>query len=142
GARHPPCALADPPAATVVQCAPSADAGRAQPDQRRESTGSRPRHGADSVRKPAMALRRIHDTWGQLKPACGTPRSRGRRGWRAGLERRPWIAYWGGSWFTTRLSRNLAWHSFSRMAGMSIRLGGPGQTAARMFTPAACRDNA
>jgi len=89
-----------------------------------------------------MALRRIYDNWGQLNAASGTPRSRERREWRAWLERRPLIAYWGDSWFTTPLYRNLAWHSFSRIEGMSIRLGGPGQTAARMFTPAACRNNA
>ena len=89
-----------------------------------------------------MALRRIYDNWGQLNAASGTPRSRERREWRVWLERRPLIAYWGDSWFTTPLYRNLAWHSFSRIEGMSIRLGGPGQTAARMFTPAACRNNA
>ena len=89
-----------------------------------------------------MALRRIYDNWGQLNAASGMPRSRERREWRAWLERRPLIAYWGDSWFSTPLYRNLAWHSFSRIEGMSIRLGGPGQTAARMFTPAACRNNA
>lgn len=89
-----------------------------------------------------MAMRRIYDNWGQLNAASGTPRSRERREWRAWLERRPLIAYWGDSWFSTPLYRNLAWHSFARIDGMSIRLGAPGVTAARMLTPAACRNNA
>jgi len=89
-----------------------------------------------------MALRRIYDNWSQLRAASGGPRTRARRDWQAWLERRPLIAYWGDSWFTTPLYRNLAWHSFSRIEGMSIRLGRPGLTAARMLTPSACRDNA
>lgn len=89
-----------------------------------------------------MPLRRIYDNWGQLNAASGAPRSRARREWEAWLERRPLVAYWGDSWFTTPLYRNLAWHSFSRIDGMSIRLGKPGLTAGRMLTPAACANNA
>src|SRR5690606_22144917 len=51
-------------------------------------------------------------------------------------------AYWGDSWFSTPLYKNLYWNSFARIDGMSIRLGGPGMTAAQMLTPAACRNNA
>ena len=68
--------------------------------------------------------------------------SRQRREWQAYLERRPLIAYWGDSWFSTPLYRNLCWNSFARIDGMSIRLGAPGLTAAQMLTPAACRDHA
>lgn len=89
-----------------------------------------------------MALKRIYDNWQQLRAASGTPGSRQRREWRAYLERRPLIAYWGDSWFSTPLYKNLCWNSFSRIDGMSIRLGGPGLTAAQMLTPAACRDHA
>lgn len=89
-----------------------------------------------------MALKRIYENWQQLRAASGTPGSRQRREWRAYLEKRPLIAYWGDSWFSTPLYRNLCWNSFSRIDGMSIRLGGPGLTAAQMLTPAACRDNA
>ena len=89
-----------------------------------------------------MALRRIYDNWQQVRAASGTPRSRQRREWDAYLEQRPLIAYWGDSWFSTPLYRNLCWNSFARIDGMSIRLGGPGLTAAQMLTPAACRDNA
>lgn len=89
-----------------------------------------------------MALKRIYDNWQQLRAASGTPSSRQRREWSAYLERRPLIAYWGDSWFSTPLYRNLCWNSFARIDGMSIRLGGPGMTAAQMLTPAACRDNA
>ena len=89
-----------------------------------------------------MALKRIYDNWQQLRAASGTPGSRQRREWRAYLQERPLIAYWGVSWFSTPLYRNLCWNSFARIDGMSIRLGGPGLTAPRMLTPAACRDNA
>ncbi|TYT26646.1 hypothetical protein FZO89_10460 [Luteimonas viscosa] len=89
-----------------------------------------------------MTLKRIYDNWSQLRAASGTPGSRLRREWRAYLERRPLIAYWGDSWFSTPLYRNLCWNSFARIDGMSIRLGGPGFTAAQMLTPAACRNNA
>ena len=89
-----------------------------------------------------MAIKRIYDNWSQLRAASGTPRSRQRREWQAYLERRPLIAYWGDSWFSTPLYRNLCWNSFARIDGMSIRLGGPGLTAAQMLTPAACRNNA
>jgi hypothetical protein len=89
-----------------------------------------------------MALKRIYDNWQQLRAASGTPSSRQRREWNAYLEKRPLIAYWGDSWFSTPLYRNLCWNSFARIDGMSIRLGGPGLTAAQMLTPAACRDNA
>ncbi|WP_202845122.1 hypothetical protein [Luteimonas saliphila] len=89
-----------------------------------------------------MTLKRIYDNWTQLRAASGTPGSRQRREWRAYLERRPLIAYWGDSWFSTPLYRNLCWNSFARIDGMSIRLGGPGLTAAQMLTPAACRNNA
>ncbi|HRO28772.1 MAG TPA: hypothetical protein PLD19_15225, partial [Luteimonas sp.] len=89
-----------------------------------------------------MALRRIYDNWQQLYAASGTPRSAQRREWRGYLHARPMIAYWGDSWFSTPLYRNLCWNSFARIDGMSIRLGGPGMTAAQMLTPAACRNNA
>jgi hypothetical protein len=89
-----------------------------------------------------MALKRIYDNWQQLRAASGTPSSRQRREWDTYLARRPLIAYWGDSWFSTPLYRNLCWHSFVRIDGMSIRLGGPGLTAAQMLTPAACRDHA
>lgn len=89
-----------------------------------------------------MALKRIYDNWTQLRAASGSPGSRQRRDWRAYLERRPAIAYWGDSWFSTPLYKNLCWNSFARIDGMSIRLGGPGLTAAEMLTPAACRNNA
>src|SRR5690606_20276903 len=93
-------------------------------------------------RRRAMAMRRIYDNWGQLNAASGTPRSRERREWRAWLERRPRVAYWGESGCSTPPYRNLAWHSFARIDGLSMRLGAPGVTAARMLTPAACRNNA
>src|SRR5690606_39845298 len=105
-------------------------------------TGGDARCVADSRQEAAMALRRIYDNWGQLNAASGTPRTRARRDWQAWLERRPLIAYWGDSWFTTPLYRNLAWHSFSRIEGMSIRLGRPGLTAAGTLTPSACRGHA
>ncbi len=89
-----------------------------------------------------MQLRRIYGNWQQLRAASGTPGSRQRREWQAYLERRPLIAYWGDSWFSTPLYRNLCWNSFARIDGMSIRLGAPGLTAAQMLTPAACRDHA
>ena len=89
-----------------------------------------------------MSLKRVYDNWQQLRAASGTPGSRQRGEWRAYLERRPLIAYWGDSWFSTPLYRNLCWNSFARIDGMSIRLGGPGLSAAQMLTPAACRDNA
>jgi hypothetical protein len=89
-----------------------------------------------------MALKRIYGNWQQLRAASGTPRSAQRREWRAYLENRPMIAYWGDSWFSTPLYKNLCWNSFARIDGMSIRLGGPGMTAAQMLTPAACRNHA
>ncbi len=89
-----------------------------------------------------MQLRRIYGNWQQLRAASGTPGSRQRREWQAYLARRPLIAYWGDSWFSTPLYRNLCWNSFARIDGMSIRLGAPGLTAAQMLTPATCRDHA
>ena len=89
-----------------------------------------------------MRLRRLYDNWNQVRAAAGTPGSRQRRAWRDVLARRPAIAYWGDSWFSTPLYPNLHWTSFLRIDGMAIRLGGPGATAARMLTPRACRDNA
>ncbi len=89
-----------------------------------------------------MALKRIYDNWSQVKAATGTPGSRQRKVWREYLRKRPAIAYWGDSWFSTPLYKNLYWNSFARIDGISLRLGGPGLTAARMCTPAACKDQA
>lgn len=89
-----------------------------------------------------MALKRIYDNWDQVRRATGTPGSRERRAWREYLATRPAIAYWGDSWFSTPLYKNLYWNSFARIDGVSLRLGGPGQSAARMLTPAACRNYA
>lgn len=89
-----------------------------------------------------MSLKRLYDNWNQVRAASGTPGSRQRRVWRDALLQRPAIAYWGDSWFSTPLYRNLHWHSFARIDGMALRLGGPGLTAARMCTPAACRAQA
>ena len=89
-----------------------------------------------------MSIKRIYDNWTQVTAATGTPGSARRRAWRDVLATRPAIAYWGDSWFSTPLYRNLYWNSFARIDGVSLRLGGPGLTAARMCTPAACRDAA
>ena len=87
-------------------------------------------------------LKRIYDNWTQVKAATGTPNSRQRAVWRDYLRTRPAIAYWGDSWFSTPLYRNLYWNSFARIDGVSLRLGGPGLTAAKMCTPSNCRDTA
>ncbi|WP_242112766.1 hypothetical protein [Luteimonas aquatica] len=89
-----------------------------------------------------MQLKRIYDNWDQVRAASGTPSSRNRRVWRDYLRTRPAIAYWGDSWFSTPLYKNLYWNSFARIDGLSLRLGGPGLTAARMCTPAQCRNYA
>lgn len=89
-----------------------------------------------------MALKRIYDNWDQVRRATGAPSSRERRVWRDYLATRPAIAYWGDSWFSTPLYKNLYWNSFARIDGISLRLGGPGLTAAKMLTPAACRNYA
>ena len=89
-----------------------------------------------------MALKRIYDNWDQVRRATGTPSSRERRAWREYLRTRPAIAYWGDSWFSTPLYKNLYWNSFARIDGISLRLGGPGLTAAKMLTPAACKNYA
>lgn len=89
-----------------------------------------------------MALQRIYPNWDAVRDATGTPSSRKRRVWREVLRTRPAIAYWGDSWFSTPLYKNLCWHSFARIDGISLRLGGPGQTAAKMLTPASCRQQA
>ncbi len=89
-----------------------------------------------------MALKRIYDNWDQIRRATGTPGSRERRTWREYLATRPAIAYWGDSWFSTPLYKNLYWNSFARIDGISLRLGGPGLTAAKMLTPSACRNYA
>lgn len=89
-----------------------------------------------------MPLKRIYDNWQQLYAASGPPRSVERRRWREYLRTRPLIAYWGDSWFSTPLYKNLYWNSFARIEGMSIRLGGPGLSAAEMCTPSRCADNA
>ncbi|GGD50630.1 hypothetical protein [Pseudoxanthomonas indica] len=89
-----------------------------------------------------MQLQRIYSSWEAVKEATGTPSSRKRKVWREVLARRPAIAYWGDSWFSTPLYKNLYWHSFSRIDGISLRLGGPGRTAAKMITEAECRDYA
>lgn len=89
-----------------------------------------------------MGLRRLYDSWNQVRAASGTPASRRRRAWREVLAHRPAIAYWGDSWFSTPLYPNLHWNSFVRIDGMAIRLGGPGLTAARMCTVRNCRNNA
>lgn len=89
-----------------------------------------------------MALKRIYDNWDQVRRATGAPSSRERRAWREYLRIRPAIAYWGDSWFSTPLYKNLYWNSFARIDGVSLRLGGPGLTAAKMLTPSACRNYA
>lgn len=89
-----------------------------------------------------MALKRIYENWDQVRRATGTPRSRERRAWREYLAARPAIAYWGDSWFSTPLYKNLYWNSFARIDGISLRLGGPGLTAAKMLTASACRNYA
>ena len=89
-----------------------------------------------------MTLQRIYSNWDAVKDATGTPASRKRKVWREVLKTRPAIAYWGESWFSTPLYKNLYWNSFSRIDGISLRLGGPGLTAAKMLTPANCREQA
>ena len=89
-----------------------------------------------------MSLQRIYSNWDAVKDATGTPNSRKRKVWREVLKTRPAIAYWGDSWFSTPLYKNLYWNSFSRIDGISLRLGGPGLTAAKMLTPANCREQA
>ncbi|RZA21009.1 MAG: hypothetical protein EOP93_04430, partial [Lysobacteraceae bacterium] len=89
-----------------------------------------------------MALQRIYANWEAIKDATGTPNSRKRQVWREVLRTRPAIAYWGDSWFSTPLYKNLYWNSFARIDGISLRLGGPGLTAAKMLTPANCREQA
>lgn len=89
-----------------------------------------------------MQLQRIYTDWSAIRHATGTPSSRQRRAWRETLRTRPAIAYWGDSWFSTPLYRNLCWNSFVRIDGISLRLGGPGLTAAKLCTPARCRDYA
>ena len=89
-----------------------------------------------------MTLQRIYSNWDAVKDATGTPNSRKRKIWREVLETRPAIAYWGDSWFSTPLYKNLYWNSFARIDGISLRLGGPGLTAAKMLTPANCREQA
>lgn len=89
-----------------------------------------------------MTLQRIYSNWEAVKDATGTPNSRKRKVWRDVLKNRPAIAYWGDSWFSTPLYKNLSWNSFARIDGISLRLGGPGLTAAKMLTPANCREQA
>lgn len=89
-----------------------------------------------------MALKRVYQNWQQVNAASGTPSSAARRAWRQHLATRPAIAYWGDSWFSTPLYRNLCWNSFSRIDGMALRLGGPGLSARQMCTPRACANNA
>lgn len=89
-----------------------------------------------------MALERIYRDWDGIRDATGTPSSAKRKVWRDYLKNRPAIAYWGDSWFTTPLYRNLNWQSFSRIDGISIRLGKPGYLAADMCTRSQVRDYA
>lgn len=89
-----------------------------------------------------MQLQRIYGNWDAVREASGTPSSRKRKVWRDVLRTRPAIAYWGDSWFSTPLYKNLYWNSFARIDGISLRLGGPGLTAAKMLTPANCREQA
>lgn len=89
-----------------------------------------------------MTLQRVYADWSAIKDATGTPGSRKRKLWREVLRTRPAIAYWGDSWFSTPLYKNLYWNSFARIDGISLRLGGPGLTAAKMLTPANCREQA
>lgn len=89
-----------------------------------------------------MQLQRIYGNWNAVREASGTPSSRKRKVWREVLRARPAIAYWGDSWFSTPLYKNLYWNSFARIDGISLRLGGPGLTAAKMLTPGNCRNQA
>lgn len=89
-----------------------------------------------------MQLQRIYADWNAVRHATGTPSSRQRRAWRAYLLTRPAIAYWGDSWFSTPLYKNLYWNSFVRIDGISLRLGGPGLTAAKLCTQSRCRNYA
>ncbi|MFT3806343.1 hypothetical protein [Arenimonas sp.] len=89
-----------------------------------------------------MTLQRIYTNWDDVRDATGTPSSRKRAAWREYLQTRPAIAYWGDSWFTTPLYRNLNWHSFARIEGISVRLGKPGFQAKDMCTRANCRNYA
>ncbi|SEL08735.1 hypothetical protein SAMN05428989_1400 [Pseudoxanthomonas sp. GM95] len=89
-----------------------------------------------------MQLQRTYDNWDAVKDASGTPSSRKRQVWREVLQTRPAIMYWGDSWFSTPLYKNLYWNSFARITGISLRQGGPGLTAAKLLTPTACRDQA
>lgn len=89
-----------------------------------------------------MPLQRIYYDWEGVRDATGAPSSRKRQVWREYLSTRPAIAYWGDSWFTTPLYRNLNWHSFARIDGISIRLGKPGYLAAEMCTRSLTRNYA
>lgn len=66
-----------------------------------------------------MSIKRIYDNWSQVTAATGTPGSARRRAWGGYLATRPAIAYWGDSWFSTPLYRNLYWNSFARIDGAS-----------------------
>ena len=79
-----------------------------------------------------MALQRVYFDWEGVKDATGTPGSRKRKVWREYLQTRPAIAYWGDSWSTTPLYRNLNWHSFTRIEGISSG------SASRASSPRTC----
>lgn len=89
-----------------------------------------------------MTLERTYKNWDAVRRASGTPSSRQRKLWREYLKQRPALAYWGDSWFSTPLYRNLYWQSFVRINGISLRLGKPGFTAAEMCTPSRSKDYA
>jgi hypothetical protein len=80
-----------------------------------------------------MAMHGIETSWAQWRRVFGAPRSAQRRDLLALLETQPALLYWGDSWFTTPLYRNLAVQSMRRIDGLAMIAGKPGATAAELF---------
>lgn len=73
----------------------------------------------------------LWETWRRM---MGAPSSAVRREVNRKLETQPCMLYWGDSWFSTPLYRNLARQSMGRIQGMGMLVGKPGARAEQLFT--------
>lgn len=72
--------------------------------------------------------------WETWRTMMGTPSSAVRREVNRKLETQPCMLYWGDSWFSTPLYKNLARQSMGRIKGMGMLVGKPGARAEQLFT--------
>jgi hypothetical protein len=77
--------------------------------------------------------------WEELRPVFDGPKKH-RQHVEAWLQTRPAIVWYGDSWFSTPLYKNLARQSAEAIDGLRLIAGTPGALAAKLFSPSAAKN--